>query len=323
LPRLSERLGLDLWVKRDDMTGFAMGGNKGRKLEFLMADVLAQGADTVVACGATQSNFIRQLGTACAMHGISCEAAVMDLPYYAAAGKSDKRPIGPENGNVRLDRMVGVVMHKAPDGAWEDLYEFQNDIADRLESEGRKVYRMPIGGSSPLGAYAFALAAQEVQGDFDFLVTPSSSGSTHTGLGWHFHGTSTQVIGISADPDPDLELCDDMAELAAQLDELVGSQKRMRPKDFDLRLDWVGDGYGVPSPEGEAAIRQMARTEGLFLDPVYSGKAFAGLLDLAARGELRGRVLFWHTGGMPALFASEAVEQAQEGSPAAAAAPRG
>jgi 1-aminocyclopropane-1-carboxylate deaminase/D-cysteine desulfhydrase-like pyridoxal-dependent ACC family enzyme len=307
LERLSSELGLDLWIKRDDMTGFALGGNKGRKLEFLMADVLAKSAEVVVACGAAQSNFVRQLGAACAMNGIRCAAAVMDRPYYAAAGKPGKPAIGPRNGNILIDEMLGVEVCKTEDGPWEALYVFQDSVARRYEDQGLRVYKMPIGGSSPLGAYAFALAAREAcqQADgFEFLITPSSSGSTHTGLTWHFKGSGTKVIGISADPDPDAELVEDMVELAEGVDRLAGVSKNLVPDDFDLRMDWVGEGYGVPSEEGAAAISKLARTEGIFLDPVYSGKAFAGLLDLAARKEIGGKVLFWHTGGTPALFAS-------------------
>lgn len=307
LDRLSAELGVDLWIKRDDLTGFALGGNKGRKLEYLMADVLAQGATAVVACGAIQSNFIRQLGAACSIHRIRCAAAVMDRPYYAAAGKPSKEAIGPRNGNVRIGEMLGVELHRAADGDWETLYGVQDEIIRDLEAEGHRVYKMPIGGSSVFGAWAFVQAGIEATDqlpDIDCLVTSSSSGSTHTGLTWHFHGSSTRVIGISADPDPDLELVDDMVDLAAGVDILAEAPKALVRNDFDLRLDWVGDGYGVPSAAGMAAILRLARREGILLDPVYSGKAFAALLDLADQKEISGRVLFWHTGGTPALFSS-------------------
>lgn len=308
LDRMSDELGLDLWIKRDDMTGFALGGNKGRKLEFLMADVLAKKAEVVVTCGAMQSNFVRQLGTACAMFGLKCAACVMDRPYYRGAGMPKKPAIGPRNGNVRIDEMLGVEILKTEDGDWETLYAFQDETVRRFESEGKTVYKMPIGGSSDLGAYGFALAGKEVDAQksgFDFLVTPSSSGSTHTGLTWHFKGSSTKVIGISADPDPERELVEDMVELAGGVDELSGVAKKVANEDFDFRTDWVGEGYGVPSEKGQAAIKKLATTEGIFLDPVYSGKAFAGLLDLTARNEIKGKVLFWHTGGTPALFADD------------------
>lgn len=308
LDRLSEDLGIDLWIKRDDLTGFALGGNKGRKLEYLIADVLACGATAVVACGAVQSNFIRQLGAACAIHGIRCAAAVMDRPYYAAAGMPEKAAIGPRNANVRIDGLLGVELHHAEDGDWEALYAVQDGVIRDLEAAGDKVYKMPIGGSSVFGAWAFVNAGREVDEqltDIDYLVTSSSSGSTHTGLAWHFKGTRTKVVGISADPDPDRELVDDMVELAAGVDQFADAAKNVTPEDLDLRLDWVGEGYGVPSAAGTNAIQTLARREGILLDPVYSGKAFAALMDLAKSGQISGRVLFWHTGGIPALFAAD------------------
>lgn len=297
MPRLSEDLGVDLWIKRDDLTGFAMGGNKGRKLEYLMAEAVALGADAVVSCGAAQSNFVRQLGAACSILGMECHAAVMGLPYSEIHGKPafDGSSKG---GNVLLDEILGVQMHHYPDDAWEVLFAHAEAIADGLESYDRTVYRIPIGGSSPVGAYAFAQAAQEVSDDFDFVVTPCSSGSTHTGLAYGFHGTKTRVIGISCDPEP--EILDDLVILLKGLQELVKGELTEIPLEF--RLEWAGEAYGVPSPEGNAAIKLLARREGIFLDPIYTAKAFAGLLDLIKNREVGGKVLFWHTGGMPALF---------------------
>ncbi len=301
LPRLSEQLGIDLWIKRDDLTGFAMGGNKGRKLEFLLGDAIAQGAQAVVTCGATQSNFIRQLGAGCSMLGMQCAAAVMDLPHTV---KPTSTRLPSDNGNVRLDRMLGVELEAHPNGDWEVLYEFAEQLAVRKEREGLRVYRIPVGGSSPLGAFAFLRASQEVsqQGPpFDWIVTGSSSGSTQTGLTVGFAGSNTKVLGMSSDPEP--ELVDEFADLANLLGSVTGNPRVWTGADFLLNVDYVGDGYCLPSPAGAAAIERMARTEGIFLDPTYSGKAFAGLLDLVSRGEIGGRVLFWHTGGIPALFA--------------------
>jgi 1-aminocyclopropane-1-carboxylate deaminase/D-cysteine desulfhydrase-like pyridoxal-dependent ACC family enzyme len=137
---------------------------------------------------------------------------------------------------------------------------------------------------------------------FDFVVTASSSGSTQAGLAYGFHSTLTHVIGISCDPEPDLKPT--MVGLCADLDRLTGQTLGLVEREFDLRFDWVGSGYGVPSDASISAIRTLAETEGIFLDPIYSGKAFAGLLDLAKRGDLPGRVLFWHTGGTPTVFAA-------------------
>jgi len=300
LERLSAELGIDLWIKRDDLTGFAMGGNKGRKLEYLMAEAVQSRANVVVTCGASQSNFIRQLGAACSMLGMRCVAAVMDLPFAAVHGKPDFEG-SHAGGNVLLDGILGVEIVRFPDDDWEVLYAHAERIADDLEAAGAAVYRIPIGGSSPLGAYAFVEAASEIEDPFDWVVTASSSGSTQGGLAYACHGTETRVVGVACDPEP--EIMEDLVRLVTGLDTLTGGAKQMAEGDLDLRLDWAGEAYGVPSPAGEAALARLARREGIFLDPIYSAKAFSGLLALAEQGELGGRVLFWHTGGTPALFA--------------------
>jgi D-cysteine desulfhydrase family pyridoxal phosphate-dependent enzyme len=302
LDRLSTALGVDLWIKRDDLTGFALGGNKGRKLEYLLADAVDCGAETVVTCGATQSNFVRQLGAACAVAGLRCVAVVMSLPYdeIEPAGVG----LGDHGGNVLLDKLLGVELRILPNGTWDELYDATEAVARELEASGQRVYRVPVGGSSPLGAYAFTKAAEELDAQtepFDTIVFASSSGSTHVGLAWHYRGRSTRILGIACDPEP--ELAADLVKLSNGLATLVGSGPVLARKDFDLNFDYVGEGYGVPSAAGQAAIQRLARTEGIFLDPIYTGKAFAGLLDLVEKGELTGRICFWHTGGVPALFA--------------------
>jgi D-cysteine desulfhydrase/L-cysteate sulfo-lyase len=302
LDRVSADLGIDLWIKRDDLTGFAGGGNKGRKLEYLMADALAEGAEVVVTCGAAQSNFIRQLGAACARFGIRCAAAVMALPFEF------ERPTGEQldsrNGNVLLDALLDVYLRTFPDSTWEELYGRAEELAMELEAQGQRVYRIPIGGSSPLGAYAFTQAAQEISGqgpEFDEIVFASSSGSTHTGLAHAYRGRKTRVFGVACDPEP--EIAEDFAELGYKLDSLLGTSVKLKPEEFDLDFGFVGPAYGVPSQEGMAALKYLAKAEGVFLDPIYSGKAFASLLHRAREGSLSGRVLFWHTGGVPTLFA--------------------
>jgi D-cysteine desulfhydrase family pyridoxal phosphate-dependent enzyme len=302
LDRLSEELGIDLWIKRDDLTGFAFGGNKGRKLEYLMADVLDQGVEVVVTCGSTQSNFIRQLGAACSLFGKTCAAAAMALPYEDEPPKV--QGMNPEGGNVVLDRLLGIDLRLSPDGTWEELYRLAENLALEYEAAGRRVYRIPIGGSAPLGAYAFFEASKELATQsppFDHILFASSSGSTHTGLAYGLWESDTRITGIACDPEP--EIAEDFARLAAGLEDLVGLGRRLAPNDFSLDFRFVGPGYGVPSPEGNAAVERLARAEGVFLDPIYSGKAFAGLIRLANEGAIRGRVLFWHTGGTPALFA--------------------
>jgi D-cysteine desulfhydrase family pyridoxal phosphate-dependent enzyme len=306
LDRLADQLGLDLWIKRDDLTGFAMGGNKGRKLEYLMAEALGLEAQVIVSCGALQSNFVRQLGAACSRFGLKCAAAVMSLPYEGTVGKPEEGHLTDQGGNALLDRILGVDLRIYPDGTWEDLFAHMEALARQYEEEGAKVYRVPVGGSSPLGAFAFAEAAREIQEQappFGAIVCASSSGSTQSGLVYGFRDTATRVIGISCDPEPDLPV--EFAALCDGLDDLLGENKKIRPDDFEFHTEWVGAGYGIPSPECLEAIRLLAQTEAIFLDPVYSGKAFAGLLGLAQRGELPDRVLFWHTGGVPALFAAD------------------
>ncbi len=283
-----------------------MGGNKGRKLEYLLAEALAAGAEVVATCGAAQSNFIRQLGAACAVAGLRCVAAVMELPYENAPLPSGGEGLGVRGlssggGNIVLDEMLGVELRHFPDGEWEELYRHAEMLALVEEAAGRRVYRVPIGGSSPLGAFAFYEAAREIPDDFDWIVTASSSGSTQTGLATAFHGTGTKVLGICADPEP--EIAEDFAALGFGLRDLLSLPHTLSPDDYRLNLDFVGPGYGVPSAEGDGAIERLARTEGIFLDPIYSGKAFAGLLALAERRALTGKVLFWHTGGLPTLFA--------------------
>jgi len=298
LEKLSRELGIDLWIKRDDLTGLAMGGNKGRKLEYLMADVLASGAEAVVTCGACQSNFIRQLGAVCSMLDLTCAAAVMDMPFDLEPPQSHGAASG---GNLALNEILGIDLRKAPNGTWEELYAQAEHLALEYEAKGVRVYRVPIGGSSALGAYAFYVAAQELDRAFDSIVFASSSGSTHTGLAFAYAGTKTRVLGIACDPEP--EIAADFAELAVGLRTLIPDGPRLDAEDYDLNFSFVGPGYGVPSEAGNAAIRRLARSEGIFLDPIYSGKAFAGLLELVSKGELTGKVLFWHTGGLPALFA--------------------
>jgi len=302
LDRLSEDLGIDLWIKRDDLTGFAFGGNKGRKLEYLISEALKVGATVVVTCGSAQSNFVRQLGAACSMNGLRCAAVVMDLPYDAPAGKPSGAHPGGTGGNVLLDSLLGVDLRVIHDGDWDSLFVSTEDLAIEWESAGETVYRIPVGGSSPLGAYAFYQAASELNvGPFDWLVCASSSGSTQTGLAYAFAGSATQVLGVACDPEPNIAL--DFAEIGRGLAPLIGASKFLEAEDYLLDFSAVGEGYGIVTDEGSHAIQLMARREGIFLDPVYTAKAFACLIRRAETRDIEGRVLFWHTGGTPALFA--------------------
>ncbi len=305
LQRASDDLGVDLWIKRDDLTGFAGGGNKGRKLEFLIAQALDEKSDAIVSSGSTQSNFLRQLACACQMFGFRCVAAAMELPFDSAAGRPEGRSFA-HGGNRVLDEMFGLEMRVFPDDDWEVLDQHVRSIADELRGQGLGVTVLPTGGSTALGAYGFFKAGHELESQsrdpFEAIVLPTSSCSTHAGLGYYFHGKPTRVVGISCDPEPELPV--ELWRLAGGLDSMTGQDRMMVREDFDLRLGYVGAGYGVPGVAGDAAIEYLIKTEGILLDPIYSGKAFAGLLDLVRNGELSGRVLFWHTGGLPTLFAT-------------------
>jgi len=303
LPRVSEQLGLDIWIKRDDLTGLAFGGNKARKLEYLMADVIKAKAEVVVTCGSMQSNFIRQLGAACSMFGIRCVAAVMELPFeHEQPPKPSSENL--HSGNVLLDNWLGVELEVFPDGEWEALFAAAEAIWERFRGEGKSAYLIPVGGSSPLGAMGFYRAAEEVlhqKPDIRTIVTASSSGSTQVGLSLGLRNRGVRVVGIGCDPEP--EIVHDYARLCQWTCDMFSLGDSIAAAELELNQNFVGPGYGVPSQEGQSAIECLARTEGIFLDPVYSAKAFAGLLSLAAQKELEGPIVFWHTGGTPALFA--------------------
>ena len=303
LDRMSDELGIDLWIKRDDLTGFAMGGNKGRKLEYLMGEALRQGATTVITCGAAQSNFVRQLAASCSRFNVKFIAVVMPLPYEFEPVRGGLKP---EGGNILLNHLLGADIRKMPNGTWDTMFDETKRVAEECRQSGETVYEIPIGGSSPQGAYAFYEAGLELLNqdpNFDLVIGASSSGSTQTGLTYAFAGTNTHFRGVACDPEP--EMVHEFATLAKGIDDITGKNLDLTAEDFDFDLRYVGPGYGVPSEGGTNAIEKLARMEGIFLDPVYSGKGFHGLLEMAKNGELPKRVCFWHTGGSPALFAME------------------
>jgi 1-aminocyclopropane-1-carboxylate deaminase/D-cysteine desulfhydrase-like pyridoxal-dependent ACC family enzyme len=309
LDRASDALEIDLWIKRDDLTGFAGGGNKGRKLEYLMKDVLDSGAHAVVTRGSYQSNFIRQCGAACRLFGIEFHAAAMSWPYPGEDRKTKPpqwRDSGKPTGNALLNVWTGSTVHLFPDDTFDAMEHRAADIAEGLRKEGKQVYHIKGGGSMPLGAYGFVVAVEEIASQcdpFEQIVFASGSGGTQTGLtyGLRLKGLTTRAMGICTDDEP--EMIDDFPPLAAGLDELLGNSLNLRSEDFWMTTEFCGGGYQVPSMETDAAIRFLAETEAIFLDPVYTGKAFAGVITMARRGELPGRTLFWHTGGFPCLFA--------------------
>lgn len=281
-----------MWIKRDDLTGFGAGGNKGRKLEYLMAAALAEAATDIVSCGAAQSNHARQTAAAAAAFGLPCHLLLLGGP---ATG----------TGNQTLSAWFGAHMEFLGDITWGRLRAACDEFVERLRAEGRRPYLIPVGGSTPLGALGFVRAALEIEEPFEHIYVASSSGSTQAGLGAGLRllESPTRLTGVMVDlsrePEPYL------AELANGIAALLGAETQFRADDFHCDKQHLGPGYAQPSEEGLEAIRLLARTEGILTDPVYSGKALACLMHDAREGRIGGRVLFWHTGGVPTLFARE------------------
>jgi len=304
LPRLTAYLGgPQLWAKRDDQTGLATGGNKTRKLEFLVAEALAQGADTLVTCGAAQSNHARQTAAAAARFGLACTLVLRGEPPPQA------------QGNLLLDELLGAEIVWA--GA-DDLTARLEETADALRSRGRRPCIVPYGGSNPVGVCGYVAAMEELLAQaaqmglsFDHIVLASSSGGTQAGLtvAARALGYRGRILGISVDLPAD-PLRRRMAELATATADHLGLPLAFAPEDFAVEDGYRGGGYGVINDLEREAIRLLARTEGLLLDPVYTGRAFGGLIDLIRRGAFspRERVLFWHTGGVAGLFARPTLE---------------
>ena len=302
LDRLSGELGgPDLLIKRDDLTGLALGGNKARKLEFLVGQALEQGADTLVTAGAAQSNHCRQTAAAAAKAGLKCELIL-----------NSQKPIL-QNGNLLLDELLGAKCH------WIERPQFPvklSELPEQLRAQGRKPYVIGIGGSNGVGATGYVLAMIELEGQLrtiqhrlDHIVFASSSGGTQAGmvLGAQLAGFGGQVHGVSVDKDNlEREAYDEeVATIANDCAQYIGSDIRLTKQHIKVVYGYTGEGYGVVSNLEREAIRLMARNEGVILDPVYTGRAFGGLIDLIRKGAFkRGEsVLFWHTGGAPALFA--------------------
>lgn len=296
LPRLSEALGGPrIFIKRDDLTGLAGGGNKTRKLEFLVADALVQGADTLITVGAAQSNHCRQTAAAAAKHGLRCILVL----------RGD--PPGEITGNLLLDHLLGAEVRWSHGRAREEVMD---EISASERAAGRSPYPIPLGGSNARGAIAYALAMEELLNQtsekFDRIVFASSSGGTHAGLvaGAAWTGFTGEVLGISIDEQlEDLQRM--VAGIATGIADLLGEARTYEPAHVVACADYLGEGYGrMGLPEREA-IQLFARYEGILLDPVYTGRAAAGMIGLIRRGVVKKSetILFWHTGGVPALWA--------------------
>jgi D-cysteine desulfhydrase len=302
LERLSAWAGRDLYVKRDDITPLALGGNKLRKLEYLAAEALAQGADTFITAGAIQSNHVRQTAALAAKLGLGC-VALLENPI----GTDDRNYLN--NGNRLLLDLFGATVELVEnlDNADEQLQA----LAARLSASGKKPYLVPIGGSNALGALGYVRAgfelAEQIQHtglDFAAVVLASGSAGTHSGLGLALAEALPQlpVIGITVSR-PEETQAPKVQGLAERTAELLGSPM---PSAFKVQLwdEYFGPRYGEPNAGTLSAIKLVASHEGLLLDPVYTGKAMAGLLDGLGQQRFNdGPIIFLHTGGAPALFA--------------------
>jgi L-cysteate sulfo-lyase len=298
LPRLSQLLGVGLHIKRDDQTGLATGGNKARKLEFLMAEALEAGADIVVTTGAIQSNHCRQTAAAAVRVGLGA--------HLVLSGSPPDLP----SGNVLLDMLLGANLHWTDEPA--PCARTLVQVAEGLRAAGRTPYVVPYGGSNPVGVCGYVLAMEEFAhqskavGGFDAHVFATSSGGTQAGmlLGARAAGVKDRLIGISVDATADV-LCKHIADLADRTAEFLRSDERFSPDEIIVYDDYLGGGYAVVGEPEREAIRLLARSEGILADPVYTGRALAGLIDLCHKHIFQPdeRVLFWHTGGTAALFA--------------------
>lgn len=296
-PRLSEALDVEVWIKRDDATGLAGGGNKTRKLEFLLGAALQAEADTLVTQGATQSNHVRQTAAAAAAHGLDCEIILEDRTGFTS---DDYR----ENGNVLLDRLFGASIRTVPGGS--DMNAELEITAEHVRARGGRPYVIPGGGSNPIGALGYVDCAREiaVQADeldlkIDRIVTATGSAGTHAGLvaGLAVMGADIPVLGIGVRaPRPKQE--ENVLKLARETAALLGRPDAVTADMVVADCDYVGEGYGFIDQGVIDALTLAARTEGVLLDPVYSAKAMKGLIALAKAGRFEGeRLVFLHTGG--------------------------
>jgi D-cysteine desulfhydrase family pyridoxal phosphate-dependent enzyme len=298
LPRLSETLGGPrLLIKRDDQTGLAFGGNKTRKLEFLVAEARDQGAKTLVSGGALQSNHCRQTAAAAARFGFEC--------ILVLTGEMPEQP----SANLLLDQLFGAQVVHAADR--KDRDRILQQTFDHAAGKGMKPYLVPYGGSSPTGALGYAFAVKEFMEQnvpADWIVFATSSGGTHAGLvlGQRMFGYEGKVLGISIDESEEW-VRTHVAELASSASEKLGKRIEFTPADVLANAEYCAAGYGVLTEPERKAIHLFAKHEGLLLDPVYTGRAAAGMIDLIRNGFFKKNetVLFLHTGGQPALFADE------------------
>ena len=303
LPRLTNELGkAEIWIKRDDCTGLSTGGNKTRKLEFLMAEALNQGCDLILTQGATQSNHVRQTSAAAAKLGLKCHVLLEDRTGIKTMNYR-------ENGNVLLNSLHGATSEHRCAGI--DMDNELVKVSERFKANGAKTYVIPGGGSNSTGALGYVNCAQEIiyQSSemgiaFDFIIHATGSAGTQAGLvtGLKLLNSGIPLLGIGVRA-PKLEQEKKVFDLAKLTCEKICGSQLIEKTDIIANCDFVGKGYGLPDPITLDAIRLFAATEGILLDPVYSGKGGAGLLHLLRNDFFSDckRILFIHTGGAAAL----------------------
>ena len=304
MERLSAELGgPEIWIKRDDCTGLSTGGNKTRKLEFLMAEAEEMGADVVMTQGATQSNHARQTAAFAAKMGMACHILLEDR-----TGSND--PNYNESGNVFLDDLHGATREKHPGGI--DMNAAMESVADEMRAGGKKVYTIPGGGSNATGALGYVNCAYELIGQandrslvIDHLVHATGSAGTQAGLIVGIKAMNAHIpllgYGVRA-PKPKQE--ENVFNLAVKTAEKIGAAGCVKREDVVANTDYVGEGYGIPRADTIEVIEMFAQLEGILLDPVYSGKGAAGLIDSCRKGHFKKgeRIVFLHTGGAAGLF---------------------
>ena len=297
LENISAKYGRNIWVKRDDLCGVALGGNKVRKLEFLLADAKQQGCDTVFTTGGAQSNHAMLTAACAARLGMRC---ILILK---------KRGVTERRGNLILDEIYGADVRFMDTDSYDAIYAEMHRVAEELAQSGHKSYFIPCGGSNALGAMGYAACVEEIAAQSaalgatcSHLVSATGSGGTTAGLllGTKLFLPKAKVTGVGVDDDPFDRI---VPALAAEAASLLDRDLPRREHDFEMRWH-LGQGYAIPNPEDTPYIEELARAEGILLDPVYTGKAWAGMLKLLQEGYFgeQGDILFVHTGGAAALF---------------------
>ena len=299
LPRLSKEIGVEVWTKRDDLGSVGLAGNKVRKLETELAHAQALGATHIVTEGSRHSNAARAAAAAAAAIGMKCTLVLCH--------EEPKKPVG----NLFLDALFGADLRLVGEVSWVELAQLTEEVVHELEADGERVHRLPIGSATGRGAASFAQAYIEAdeqiraQGArFNTIVHASSAGSTHAGLtlGRAISQTSTRIVGIIVAGEVYDDVPGTYLRLANEAADLIAPSIDIEPSDLEMTEEYLGEGYGKPATGVAEAIDLMTRLEGIVVDPVYTAKAVAAIIDMARKKTIQGPVLFWHTGGYHSIF---------------------